>query len=267
MWTVQCSRLAAVVLEADTSYIMGKGGYGKGWANSSHKGAWRPHQGWHHGKGGWVCQAPPPPPPPSESCAAPLTQLCGGVLASAFQGLCSGVTSAAWSTVQSATGALLNGYTSNDVKKDPVPDPSAASIMACLSGKSNDTSRQQDGGGNGVSDHLVIQLLDMQKEHMKQQSVMQQQLLRLQESRPQSVSSASPGPTSTPAPAEARKGRKPRRGAVQKLRKRQQAIAPTPVTRAAKAVAKATAKAAAKAAAKAPARAALGSKRRKQATE
>ena len=113
---------------------MGKGGYGKGWSRGKpwqngpqqwrhHYPPHQNHQQWHH-----TYQHQPAEPS--------LGRLCTGVLSSAWEGLCSGVTAA----------------TEKAAEKAPASMP----------------------------DQLMLSVLELQREQMQQQTLFQQQLLRLQ---------------------------------------------------------------------------------------
>ena len=161
---------------------MGKGGYGKGWSRgkswqngSQH---WRHHypaqqnyQQWHNS---YQHQAAEPP----------LGRLCNGVLSSAWEGLCSGVTATALKAVEHTTNAFLKPKSEQQVDKEKVEDHGAQSIMACLAGKSAEPAPVSEGAaGNApasMPDQLMLSVLELQREQMQQQTLFQQQILRLQ---------------------------------------------------------------------------------------
>ena len=184
---------------------MGKGGYGKGWSNTSRKGSWQlRYQQWHHGKGQWGGSnynwqqsqvVPSQTAVPNDNT---LAQLCGGRLSSAWDGVCSGVASAAWHAVQGTAGAMLKarGVTTASKHDDSKTsfDTSAKSLMSCLAGKPAETptvasqekpTHHQEGppSGNDVSNQVLLSVLEMQKQQLQQQSMLQQQVLQLQSSQ------------------------------------------------------------------------------------
>eukprot|EP00434_Breviolum_minutum_P033240 symbB.v1.2.029414.t1/scaffold3211.1/size107887/6 len=161
---------------------MGKGGYGKGWSRGkpwqNGRQQWRHHypaqqnyQQWHH-----TYQHQPAEPS--------LGRLCTGVLSSAWEGLCSGVTAATLKAVEHTANAFLKPKTEQQVEKEKVEDHGAKSIMACLAGKSAEpvpaTEKAAEKAPASMPDQLMLSVLELQREQMQQQTLFQQQLLCLQ---------------------------------------------------------------------------------------
>ena len=161
---------------------MGKGGYGKGWSRGkpwqNGPQQWRHqypaqqnYQQWHH-----TYQHQPAEPS--------LGRLCTGVLSSAWEGLCSGVTAATLKAVENTANAFLKPKTEQQVEKEKVEDHGAKSIMACLAGKSAEpvpaTEKAAEKAPASMPDQLMLSVLELQREQMQQQTLFQQQLLCLQ---------------------------------------------------------------------------------------
>ena len=122
---------------------MGKGGYGKGWSrgkpwqNGSQQ--WRHHYPVQQNYQQWHNAYQHQPAEPS------LGRLCNGVLTSAWEGLCSGVTAAALKAVEHTANAFLKPKSEQQVDKEKVEDHGAKSIMACLAGKSAEPAPATEG--------------------------------------------------------------------------------------------------------------------------
>ena len=124
--------------------------------------------------------------PESQHHDSSLSRLAGGMLTSAWDGVCSGVTAAALKAVEHTAGAFFN----KDGKQ--TVDQGAQSIMACLAGSAADPPPAQMSApapkpavpsDNLGPDQLMLSVLEMQKQQMQQQTILQQQLLRLQEAQ------------------------------------------------------------------------------------
>ena len=179
---------------------MGKGGYGKGWSRGR---SWHRSSQWQDGNyyHGW---RKPAWQPESQHHDSSLSRLAGGMLTSAWDGVCSGVTAAALKAVEHTAGAFFN----KDGKQ--TVDQGAQSIMACLAGSAADPPPAQMSApapkpavpaDNPGPDQLMLSVLEMQKQQMQQQTILQQQLLRLQEAQSSPPSSLAQNP---PAPVPAR---------------------------------------------------------------
>ena len=159
---------------------MGKGGYGKGWSRG---------KSWQNGPQQWRHRYPQQnyqqwrntyqhqPAEPS------LGRLCTGVLGSAWEGLCSGVTAATLKAVEHTANAFLKPKTEQQVEKEKVEDHGAKSIMACLAGKSAEPAPATEKTAEKTpasSDQLMLSVLELQREQMQQQTLLQQQILCLQ---------------------------------------------------------------------------------------
>ena len=161
---------------------MGKGGYGKGWSrgkpwqNGSQQ--WRHHYPVQQNYQQWHNAYQHQPAEPS------LGRLCNGVLTSAWEGLCSGVTAAALKAVEHTANAFLKPKSEQQVDKEKVEDHGAKSIMACLAGKSAEPGPATEGAAGKASasmpDQLMLSVLELQREQMQQQTLIQQQILCLQ---------------------------------------------------------------------------------------
>ena len=163
---------------------MGKGGYGKAWSRGS---TWQNQQRWNHGKGErqrwehqeWRNQ-------PSHSSHSSFNQLCSGVVSSAWEGVCSGVASAAWKAVEGAGTILLKSRESDNKAS---ASNAAQSMMDCLVGKAEAPDQAQP--ANAISpdeasalnqssaEKMVLTVLELQKEQLQQQSMLQKQLLEM----------------------------------------------------------------------------------------
>ena len=163
---------------------MGKGGYGKAWSRGS---TWQNQQRWNHGKGDrqrwehqeWRNQ-------PSHSSHSSFNQLCSGVVSSAWEGVCSGVASAAWKAVEGAGTILLKSRESDNKAS---ASNAAQSMMDCLVGKAEAADQAQP--ANAISpdeasalnqssaEKMVLTVLELQKEQLQQQSMLQKQLLEM----------------------------------------------------------------------------------------
>ena len=157
---------------------MGKGGYGKAWSRRqpwqqnhrtwSGKGGWQKWDGHDHGHHSNHY---------SEAHKSSLNQLCAGVVSSAWDGVCSGVASAAWKAVERTAGLFMKSC-QND--KQAVKQ-TAHGMMACLAGKAEEPQNAVDMPAEEPSDQkgeqkLVLSILELQKEQMQQQSLLQKQL-------------------------------------------------------------------------------------------
>jgi hypothetical protein len=157
---------------------MGKGGYGKAWSRRqpwqqnhrtwSGKGGWQKWDGHDHGHHSNHY---------SEAHQSSLNQLCAGVVSSAWDGVCSGVASAAWKAVEGTAGLFMKSC-QND--KQAVKQ-TAQGMMACLAGKAEEPQNAVDMPAEEPSDQkgeqkLVLSILELQKEQMQQQSLLQKQL-------------------------------------------------------------------------------------------
>ena len=111
---------------------------------------------------------------PQSPMTTHLLSSVGGMLSSAWDGVCSGVASAAWHAVQGTAGAMLKarGVTTaskHDESKSSF-DTSAKSLMSCLAGKPAETltvasqekpTHHQEGppSGNDVSNQVLLSYL------------------------------------------------------------------------------------------------------------
>ena len=192
----------------------GKGGYGKGWGYQSRKGSWpSDHAHWRQGQwnpNNWQGHQAPSVRRDGATDSS-LAHLCGGMISSAWEGVCSGVASAAWQAVQGTASALLK---SRPEPNDPGKKSSAAaldvsgkSIMDCLAGQPSKASTVEShpttekdpahpASAGGVTDRLVLTMLEMQKQQMEQHTALQQQLLQLQ------TANVSASPASSTEPVE-----------------------------------------------------------------
>lgn len=161
---------------------MGKGGYGKGWSRGkpwqNGPQQWRHHYPAQQNYQQWQHTYQHQPAEPS------LGRLCTGVLGSAWEGLCSGVTAATLKAVEHTANAFLKPKTEQQVEKEKVEDRGAKSIMACLAGKSAEpvpaTEKAAEKAPASMPDQLMLSVLELQREQMQQQTLFQQQLLCLQ---------------------------------------------------------------------------------------
>ena len=157
---------------------MGKGGYGKGWSRGR---SWHRSSQWQDGNyyHGW---RKPAWQPESQHHDSSLSRLAGGMLTSAWDGVCSGVTAAALKAVEHTAGAFFN----KDGKQ--TVDQGAQSIMACLAGSAADPPPAQMSApapkpavpaDNPGPDQLMLSVLEMQKQQMQQQTILQHKSIAL----------------------------------------------------------------------------------------
>ena len=213
-------RTATVPIES-----MGKGGNGKGWSLGKswhHRSQWQGNRHdawtkptWHH---------------EPQRHEASLSNLCGGVLSSAWEGVCNGVAAAAAKAVEHTASTFFKPKASLDT--------SGKSFMSCLAGKSDeavptnqpttaDKAEVNTAGPLSTPDQVMLSILELQKQQMQQQTLLQQQVLRLQETatipasqkpptdpttrRPKTTPTSSPStPASTPEPDDKHPARRVR---------------------------------------------------------